>query len=66
MAEKFYVKSFRIRERTMVENTPDLAELYNIIDENYSMKKDYEEAKVYYFLCLKIQEKILPENHADL
>ena len=51
-----------IRILTIGENNPEIANIYHNIGSLYKKQKKYNKALEYYFKCLKIEIKSLPEN----
>jgi tetratricopeptide (TPR) repeat protein len=65
-ALKFYEKSLKIRQQSLLPNHPDLAKSYNNIGLVYYNMGEYPKALSYYEKAFEIRQQSLPPNHPDL
>ncbi|CAF5038080.1 unnamed protein product, partial [Rotaria sp. Silwood1] len=65
-AVAFYEQSLKIYRKTLPEDHPSLATMYNNIAQVYNDMGDYSKALEFYEKSHKIYEKALPSNHPDL
>jgi tetratricopeptide (TPR) repeat protein len=62
----YYEKSLEIRQKTLSENHPDLANSYNNIGNVYRNMGEYSKALSSHKKAVEIDQKTLPANHPDL
>ncbi|CAF1099653.1 unnamed protein product [Adineta steineri] len=65
-AIEYYTKALGIREKTLSENHPHLAQSYNNIGETYREMGAYSKALIFHEKTLGMREKTLPTNHPHL
>ncbi|CAF1531608.1 unnamed protein product [Rotaria magnacalcarata] len=65
-AASFYEQSLAIKQKSLKEDDPSLADAYNDLGVLYNSMGDYSKALEYYVKTFKIDKKTLPPNHPNL